>query len=355
LFSGLDGVKSWNSVTSGYEALEFRAAFVALHPSVLRRGRGQRDRPWGKNLAEELQRIYMTASNVVVMFVSEDYARKSWPRHERQSALARALEELREYILPVRFDDTVLPGLDPSVKALTLENRPPAKLAENIMAKLVQLGGRVEPPKPSFRVKDANDDDGNVSRVIVHDENGGPVKDASVLLVAQNGTASQDKTGPDGVAEIPAQVRRKVAVFVAHPQHRAAFCRQHDNWDELHVTLPAGAGAHSVIFTNTGHTPGFRPRLNPIGDAHDGEGLPRRTYMYVDNGSVDGRAGQPFHFRVGKPMMLEDSEGTKYGRPVLGSWGEARCGSTNSRIATRRPRYRRRTPPSGRRCRLGPT
>ena len=101
---------------------------------------------WGKNLAEELQRIYMTASNVVVMFVSDDYARKSWPIHERQSAIARAINERREYILPARFDNTMLPGLDPSLSYLPLENRPPAKLAENIMAKLVQLGGRVEPP-----------------------------------------------------------------------------------------------------------------------------------------------------------------------------------------------------------------
>ena len=83
---------------------------------------------WGKNLAEELQRIYMTASNVVVMFVSEDYARKSWPIHERQSAIARAINERREYILPARFDNTMLPGLDPSLSYLPLENRPPAKL-----------------------------------------------------------------------------------------------------------------------------------------------------------------------------------------------------------------------------------
>jgi hypothetical protein len=90
----------------------------------------------------------------------------------------------------------------------------------------------------------------------------------------------------------------------------AASHRQHDNAAELEVTLPAGAGVHSVIFANsTGHIPGFGPRLNPIGNAHDAEGLPRATYMYVDNGSVDGRAEQPFHFRVGKPMMLEDSEG----------------------------------------------
>ena len=33
---------------------------------------------WGKNLIEEFQRIYMTDSHVVVMFVSKEYAEKPW-------------------------------------------------------------------------------------------------------------------------------------------------------------------------------------------------------------------------------------------------------------------------------------
>ena len=160
-------------------------------------------------------------------------------------------------------------------------------------------------------------------------EDGGPIEGASVLLVAQNGTANQGKTGPDGVAEMPARVRRKVAVFVAHPQHRAAFYRQHDNGAKLEVTLPAGAGAHSLIFAgNTGHIPGFGPRLAPIGNNHDAEGIPPVTYMYLDNGSVDGRAEQPFHFRVGRPMMLENGEGDQLRATCVGFVGEARCGST---------------------------
>jgi hypothetical protein len=152
----------------------------------------------------------------------------------------------------------------------------------------------------------------------------GPARGATVLLVAQNGTANQEKTGTDGIAEVPAAVRRAIAVFVAHPQHRAAFYRQHDNGAELEVTLPAGAGAHSVIFGgNTGHIPGFGPRLAPIGNNHDAEGIPPFTYMYVTNGSVDGRAEQPFQFRVGRPMMLEDSEGHQVRATCVGFVGRS--------------------------------
>ena len=80
---------------------------------------------WGKNLIEEFQRIYMTDSHVVVMFISKEYAEKPWTRHERRSALARALQERREYVLPARFDDTVLDGLDPNLGYLPLRDRSP--------------------------------------------------------------------------------------------------------------------------------------------------------------------------------------------------------------------------------------
>lgn len=279
---------------------------------------------WGKNLGEELQRVYMSASNVVVMFVSKDYAEKSWPIYERRSALARAIDERREYVLPVRFDDTVLPGLNPSVSYLSLQNRPPEQLAENIVAKLVQLGGRVEPAKPEFRATDASQTDRTTCRVMVHDENGSPVEDAKVLFVAANGTANQGKTGTDGVAEVAAAVRRAVAVFVAHPQHRAAFYRHHDNGTDLEVTLPRGSGIQSAIFaSSTGHIPGFGPRLNPHGSSHDADGSRARGGMYVDNGSVDGKAQQPYYFAVGQPMLLEDSHGKQVRATCVGFVGRS--------------------------------
>jgi len=46
-----------------------------------------------------------------VVFVSAEYAARDWTRLERRAALARAVRERREYVLPARFDDTPLPGL----------------------------------------------------------------------------------------------------------------------------------------------------------------------------------------------------------------------------------------------------
>ena len=91
---------------------------------------------WGKDLAEHLDYIYRKASRYCVMFVSEAYARKPWTRHERRSALARALEEESEYILPARFDDTDLDGLPPTIGYLDLRQYAPATLVDFLLEKL---------------------------------------------------------------------------------------------------------------------------------------------------------------------------------------------------------------------------
>jgi len=70
---------------------------------------------WGKDLYEHLDNVYQREARYCVLFASEQYARKVWTTHERKSAQARALREKEEYILPVRFDNTEIPGLRPTI------------------------------------------------------------------------------------------------------------------------------------------------------------------------------------------------------------------------------------------------
>lgn len=91
---------------------------------------------WGKDLAEHLDHIYRKASRYCIVFVSEAYAAKPWTRHERRSALARAIEEDGEYILPARFDDTELPGLRPTVGYVDLRQYAPETLIEFLIEKV---------------------------------------------------------------------------------------------------------------------------------------------------------------------------------------------------------------------------
>lgn len=70
---------------------------------------------WGEDLVEYFDDVYRKKARYAIMFVSRHYAEKMWCRHERRSALARALEQRGAYVLPVRLDDTDLDGLRPTV------------------------------------------------------------------------------------------------------------------------------------------------------------------------------------------------------------------------------------------------
>lgn len=77
---------------------------------------------WGKDLFEHLSAVYMRQAQYCIIFASEAYSRKVWTTHERKSAQARALEEKgKEYILPVRFDQTPIPGINPTVGYLDFQ------------------------------------------------------------------------------------------------------------------------------------------------------------------------------------------------------------------------------------------
>ncbi len=91
---------------------------------------------WGKNLYTHLDDVYRNLSQFCVMFISATYAHKLWTNHERESAQARAFTENAEYILPARFDDTVIPGLSPTVAYIDLRVKPPVELAELLLKKL---------------------------------------------------------------------------------------------------------------------------------------------------------------------------------------------------------------------------
>jgi len=71
---------------------------------------------WGKDLSEYLWNVYYKNSKYCIMFISNEYVQKAWPSYEKRAAIARDIEELGGYILPVRFDDAEVPGLIPSIK-----------------------------------------------------------------------------------------------------------------------------------------------------------------------------------------------------------------------------------------------
>jgi len=66
---------------------------------------------WGKDLYSHLTEIYTKKAKYCLMIISENYAEKQWTNHERRAAQARAFSQSKEYILPLKLDDTEIPGL----------------------------------------------------------------------------------------------------------------------------------------------------------------------------------------------------------------------------------------------------
>ncbi|MDD5473134.1 MAG: TIR domain-containing protein [Candidatus Methanoperedens sp.] len=98
---------------------------------------------WGKNLYDKLDEIYQNKALFCVLFISKYYAAKVWTNHERKSAQARAQKENREYVLPVKLDDTEITGIPPTIGYIDIREVSVEKLAEITIQKVSNLKNRI--------------------------------------------------------------------------------------------------------------------------------------------------------------------------------------------------------------------
>lgn len=91
---------------------------------------------WGKNLYDYLTELYTNRCKYCVAFVSRAYVTKEWTRLERSSVQARALRERAEFFLPVRLDDTDIPGLLSITAYVNLREQSLLEVADLICSKL---------------------------------------------------------------------------------------------------------------------------------------------------------------------------------------------------------------------------
>jgi hypothetical protein len=93
---------------------------------------------WGEDLVQKLAAVYGEQSRYCVIIVSAAYAAKVWTGHELRAAIAAALfqGDRDAYILPLRLDDTKLPGLLPTIGYLDLRNIALADVAKLLFQKI---------------------------------------------------------------------------------------------------------------------------------------------------------------------------------------------------------------------------
>jgi hypothetical protein len=91
---------------------------------------------WGKDLGIHFDYVYRRQSKYFIPFISTHYREKIWTHYEVRTAIARAIENKEEYILPVRFDETELDGIRSTIGYLDIRNMSPEELANAIILKL---------------------------------------------------------------------------------------------------------------------------------------------------------------------------------------------------------------------------
>ncbi len=93
---------------------------------------------WGKDLYQEFYRIYGQECRFFIPFVSKDYMERLWPKHELKQAQARAFKSDMEYILPLKYDDTEVPGINITTGYIDMrEGRPLDDVVQLCLKKLI--------------------------------------------------------------------------------------------------------------------------------------------------------------------------------------------------------------------------
>jgi hypothetical protein len=99
----------------------------------------------GKDLFTHLDKVYREDARYCLMFISKYYPVKQWTNHERKSIQARMFEGGEEYLIPIRLDDTEVPGVLPTIGYIDGRRHDPSQIAALIQTK---IRGKVTPKKP---------------------------------------------------------------------------------------------------------------------------------------------------------------------------------------------------------------
>jgi len=256
---------------------------------------------WGKNLYEHLSEIYQSKARYTVMFISGFYNQKLWTNHERVSMQARAFQESREYILPARFDDTEIPGILKTVGYIDLKDKTPEELATLIQKKVTkdQTFFRKKLSKLSTMISAKP----FIFSLKVSDEKGVNIKNANVVLVADNSTYLEGITDEKGLAHFIIRTRKVYTVLISHPEYPAVLFKEVNPKEDIAVTVEKNNSSGSAIINKSGQIPAISGKLEPLLKQTKG------FELYADNIAIEGGKQQPYEFELNKSISLEDNGG----------------------------------------------
>jgi hypothetical protein len=92
---------------------------------------------WGGNLIELLPEIY-AAARVCIILVSNSYMARPYAKHELEAILERKLLGAKDFLLPVRLDDTKVPGLSAAIAYIEYAREGAEKIASMAAKRLAK-------------------------------------------------------------------------------------------------------------------------------------------------------------------------------------------------------------------------
>ncbi len=92
---------------------------------------------WGKDLDQQFNVIFQEYALFCLIFISKSYFKKNWSILEFKAARARAIKEPnKEYILPIKLDDTDISNILPNVKWIDVRKTSVEEITGMIINKL---------------------------------------------------------------------------------------------------------------------------------------------------------------------------------------------------------------------------
>ena len=227
---------------------------------------------WGKNLYDYLSSVYKDRARYCVMFLSKHYERKLWTNHERQNAQARAFKENREYILPVRLDDTEIPGIPPTIGYLDLREISIEKVYEALDKK---LSGATPKTDATDQTTPSVEIDTNEYVLLISED------EKLYFIPFQNADWNSTEISLELLPESPEDtaflrtLRRHINEAFARDVHIALALREDAAWvkpQEIVETTSGSQNVWKVVFTEERH----RQNMDPLGEITFGSFTPEK-------------------------------------------------------------------------------
>jgi hypothetical protein len=110
----------------------------------------------GSDFVIHIAELYRTKAYYCMMLISGHYPLKAWTEAERRAAQEHSLRDANEYILPVRLDDTDVPGLTEASGFRDLRQTSMQSIVDGIEQKLAEAKDRFRPPSMSHDLRSGN-------------------------------------------------------------------------------------------------------------------------------------------------------------------------------------------------------